>query len=230
MGSNISNVDVIIRKLKKQAKPGAKEAMARYGINTSFALGVSIPVLRKTAREEGKDHRLALALWKTGIHEARILAGMVDDPEALSEKQMDRWVRDFNSWDICDQCCSNLFDKTKFSYRKAIQWSKSPMEFTKRAGFVMMAVLAVHDKGACDEKFKRFFPLIRKASKDERNFVKKAVNWALRQIGKRSIALNKTAVKEAHQIERIDSSSSRWIAKDALRELQSSAVKKRLSK
>jgi 3-methyladenine DNA glycosylase AlkD len=191
---------------------------------------VSIPDLRKMAKGIGKNHILAKKIWDSGIHEARILAGMIDLPERVTEKQMKHWVKDFNSWDVCDQVCSNLFDKTKFAYPKAIKWSKRNEEFIKRAGFVLMATLAVHDKEADNQKFIRFLPIIKREATDERNFVKKAVNWALRQIGKRNSALNKIAIQTAKEIQKIDSKSARWIASDAIRELTSGAVQKKLVK
>jgi 3-methyladenine DNA glycosylase AlkD len=153
---------------------------------------------------------------------------MVDIPKLVTEKQMDDWVKDFNSWDLCDQCCSNLFDKTPFAYKKAIQWSRRKEEFVKRAGFTLMATLAVHDKRTENKVFEKFLPIIKRESADDRNFVKKAVNWALRQIGKRNRELNKEAVKTAKEILKMDSKAARWIAFDAIRELTSMSVKKRL--
>jgi len=218
----------ILTKLKSLSNPEAVAGMARFGINTKNTYGVSIPDLRKMAKGIGKNHILAQKLWDSGIHEARILAGMIDLPERVTEKQMKHWVKDFNSWDVCDQVCSNLFDKTKFAYPKAIKWSKRNEEFIKRAGFVLMATLAVHDKEADNQKFIRFLPIIKREATDERNFVKKAVNWALRQIGKRNSALNKIAIQTAKEIQKIDSKSARWIASDAIRELTSGAVQKKL--
>ncbi len=222
--------DDIIRKLKSLSNPEAIKGMARFGINSKNAYGVSIPALRKMAKETGKDHILAQQLWVSGIHESRILAPMIEKPGMVTEAQMESWVNDFDSWDVCDQCCSNLFDKTKFAYRKALTWSEREEEFVKRAGFVLMACLAVHDKKATDEDFLKFMPLIRRESVDNRNFVKKAVNWALRQIGKRNLNLNKMAIKTAGEIQQIESKSARWIAADALRELTGEAVQKKLSK
>lgn len=220
----------ILKKLKSLSDPEAAAGMARFGINPKNTFGVSIPALRKMAKEIGKNHVLAQELWSSGIHEARILAGMIDEADMVTENQMERWVKDFDSWDVCDQVCSNLFDKTPFAYRKAAAWSTRKEEFVKRAGFVMMAALAVHDKGANDEAFLKFLPLIRREAVDERNFVKKAVNWALRQIGKRNISLNKAAIKTAKEIRQIDSKDAQWIAADALRELKSKQVQKRLHK
>ena len=218
----------ILKQLKSLSNPEAVAGMARFGINTKNTYGVSIPDLRKMAKGIGKNHILAQKLWDSGIHEARILAGMIDLPERVTEKQMEHWVKDFDSWDVCDQVCSNLFDKTKFAYPKAIKWSKRNEEFIKRAGFVLMAALAVHDKEASDKEFLKFLPIIKREATDERNFVKKAVNWALRQIGKRNPSLNKMAIQTAKELQRTDSKSARWIASDAIRELTSEAVQKKL--
>jgi 3-methyladenine DNA glycosylase AlkD len=218
----------ILQQLKSLANPEAVAGMARFGINPKNTYGVSIPALRKMAKEIGPNHLLAEQLWDSGIHEARILAGMIDLPEKVTEKQLERWVKDFDSWDVCDQVCSNLFDQTKFAHKKAMEWSKRNEEFIKRAGFVLMAALSVHDKEASHKKFMKFFPIIKRGSTDDRNFVRKAVNWALRQIGKRNLSLNKAAIKTAKEIQGIDSKSARWVASDALRELTSQAVQKRL--
>jgi 3-methyladenine DNA glycosylase AlkD len=222
------NYREIIHHIKSLHNPEAVKGMARFGINPKNTYGVSIPHLRSLAKQVGKNHQLALKLWSSGIHEARILACLIDDPKEVTEGQMEKWVKDFDSWDICDQCCSNLFDKTNFSYKKALQWAQRDKEFVKRAGFVMMAALSVHDKKAHDKAFMQFFPLIMRGAEDERNFVKKAVNWALRQIGKRSHTLNEKTIALAKKIQRMNSKSSRWIASDALRELTSEAVQKRL--
>jgi 3-methyladenine DNA glycosylase AlkD len=219
----------IVAELEAHANPANVAGMARYGINSKHALGVSIPRLRAMAREIGRDHALASELWASGIHEARILAGLVDDPAKVTAAQFERWAKGFDSWDVCDGVCGNLFDKTPFAYGKAVEWSARSEEFVKRAGFVLMAALAVHDKRASDKLFKTFLPLIEREAADERNFVKKAVNWALRQIGKRNRALNGDAIAAAKRIRKIDSKSARWIASDALRELESDAVRKRLS-
>lgn len=221
-------LNLIVKKLKSLSNPKAVEGMARFGINPKNTYGVSIPNLRKIAREIGKNHKLAQELWHSGIHEARILAGMIDEPGMVTEKQMDDWAKEFDSWDVCDQVCLNLFDKTKFAYQKAIEWSKRDEEFIKRAGFALMAVLAVHDKEMNDREFLKFFPSIKREAIDSRNFVKKAVNWALRQIGKRNLVLNKEAIKLAGEILKIDSKSAKWIALDALRELKNEAVQAKL--
>jgi len=209
----------VVRKLRRMRDPRAIEGMARFGIAGKGRLGLSIPALRRMAREIGTDHSLALKLWRSGIPDARILAGMVDDPSRVTGRQMERWVKDFDSWDVCDQVCSNLFDRTPFAGAKAAEWSGREEEFVKRAGFVLMAALSVHDKGAADSVFTRFFPAIKREATDDRNFVKKAVNWALRQIGKRNPKLNREAIKLAGEIRKIDSRAARWIASDALRDL-----------
>ena len=220
--------DDIIRKLQTLSNPQAVAGMARYGIKSAKIYGVSIPNLRSIAKEIGTDHELALELWGSGIHEARIIAGMIADPDRTTERLADSWVKDFDSWDVCDQCCMNLFRNTKFAYSEAIEWSTSDKEYVKRAGFVMMACLAVGDKKAKDEKFMEFFPIIKREAGDSRNYVQKAVNWALRQIGKRNAALNRKAIETAEEIQNMSMRSAKWIASDALRELKSQAVQTRL--
>lgn len=222
------NYNEIIKKLKFLANPKNIKGMARFGISSKNTLGVPIPELRKIAKEIGKNHKMAGELWNSGIHEARILAGFIDEQFLITEKQMEEWVKDFDSWDVCDQVCSSLFDKTKFAYKKVREWSKRKEEFVKRAAFALIACLAVHDKKAKDEDFLKFFPIIKKESVDERNFVRKAVNWALRQIGKRNLNLNKKAIELAEEIRKIDSKSAKWIANNALTELTDGKVKKRL--
>jgi 3-methyladenine DNA glycosylase AlkD len=218
----------ILKQLESLGNPAAAEGMARYGINTDHAYGVSIPNLRKIARKTGKNRSLAEALWSSGIHEARILAGMIYPPAEITGRQMEEWVSDFNSWDLCDQCCNNLFRKADDAHEKAVDWSSRDEEFSKRAGFVLMACLAVHDKNSADAEFLEFLPVIKRESVDSRNFVKKAVNWALRQIGKRSLRLNKAAIAIANEINEMNSAAAKWIAADAIRELESDAVQKRL--
>ena len=218
----------VLKELRSKADPRSVEGMARFGINPRKALGVPIPALRRLAKKTGRDHALALRLWATGIHEARILAAMVDDPAEVTESQMEGWVHDFDSWDVCDQVCGALFDRTRYAYPKAIQWCREEEEFVRRAGFVLMAELAVHDKGAPDSSFLRFFPEIERGAEDPRNFVKKAVNWALRQIGKRDERLNREAVGVARKIRGVDAASARWVGTDALRELEGAAVRARL--
>ncbi|MFC2017079.1 DNA alkylation repair protein [Chloroflexota bacterium] len=220
--------DDILNKLRGLSDPKAVEGMARFGINPKNTFGVSVPNLRAIAKEAGKDHVLAQQLWASGIHEARILASMIDDPKMVTEEQMESWVKDFDFWDVCDQCCMNLFDKTSLAYRKAVEWSAKEEEFIKRASFAMMACLAWHDKNADDRQFEPFFSIMKREATDNRNFVKKAVNWALRQIGKRNLNLNGKAIENAREIQEIDSKSAKWVAADAIRELTSQAVLERL--
>ncbi len=223
----MKDVSEVLKKLKSVSNPKNVEGMARFGINPKNTYGVSMPEIRRLAKDIGKDHSLAQKLWSSEIHEARLIAGLVDKAEDVTEEQMETWVNDFDSWDVCDQVCMNLFDKTKFAYRKVEEWSKRKEEFVKRAAFAMMASLAVHDKKAKDEVFLKFLPIIKRESIDERNFVRKAVNWALRQIGKRNKTLNKLAIQTSKEILKIDSKAARWIASDAIRELTSKSIQKR---
>jgi 3-methyladenine DNA glycosylase AlkD len=220
----------VMTRIRSLGNPEAVAGMARFGINTENAYGVSIPNLRKLAKPLGRNHALAEQLWLTGIHEARLLACFIDDSKMVSENQMESWVKDIASWDLCDQCCSNLFDKSDIAYQKAVEWSEREEEFVKRAGFVLMATLSVHDKKADDARFETFLPIIRREACDERNFVKKAVNWALRQIGKRGPTLNRSAIEVAEEIKAMDSKAAKWIANDALRELTSPKVQARLTR
>ncbi|MDD1773764.1 MAG: DNA alkylation repair protein [Methanomassiliicoccales archaeon] len=220
--------DEVLRELRSMADPESVKGMAQYGIRSEDALGISVPQLRSIAKSIGKNHSLAQELWESGVHEARMLAAMVDEPAEVTEEQMESWVRSIDSWDICDICCSSLFDKTRFAWKKALDWPGRKEEFVKRSGFSLMAALAVHDKKATDDLFIKFLPVIERESTDERNYVKKAVNWALRQIGKRNMALNLAAIESAKRIRDIDSKSARWIASDALRELTSESVQERL--
>ncbi len=220
----------ILKRLKSMSNKENVAGMARFGINPKNTYGISIPDLRRIAKELGRDHVLALQLWRSGIHEARILASMIDDPQKVTPSQMERWGKDFDSWDVCDQCCSNLFHKTALARKKAVEWSSRKEEFVKRAAFALMAAMAAHDKTKDDAQFKRFLKIISVRSNDERNFVKKAVNWALRGIGKRSSDLNEAAIASAKKIQTHPSKAARWIASDALRELTSPAVQQRLNK
>ena len=221
--------DEIIETLRSLSNPGAVAGKERYGITTRYpAYGISIPNLRKLAAKIGRDHQLAQKLWAAHIHEARILASMVDEPDMVSESQVEDWANDFDNWEVCDQCCMNLFEKTRFAYKKCFDLSARKEEFVKRAGFVLMARLAVSDKEATDDQFVQFFPVIQREAGDDRNYVKKAVNWALRQIGKRNRRLNEKALEVARKIREMDSRSARWIASDAIRELTSIAVQERL--
>jgi 3-methyladenine DNA glycosylase AlkD len=202
--------------------------MAHFGIQTKKVYGISAPILKKMAREIGHSHVLAQQLWKSGSLEARTLAALIDEPTKVTEGQMERWVREFDNWAVCDNTCGSLFDKTPFAWKKAVAWSRRKEEFVKRAGYALMAWLAVHDRKATDGQFVKLLPHIKQGATDERNFVKKAVNWALRQIGKRNINLNKQAIRAAKEIHRLDSPAAKWVASDALRELTGKAVKRRL--
>lgn len=219
----------ILKKLKSLANPKNVQGMARFGINPKKTLGIGMPVLRKMAKEIGKNHKLALELWDSGIHEARILAGFIDETEKVTEGQMEKWVADFDSWDVCDQVCSSLFDQTSFVWKKLEELTKRKEEFVKRTGFTLMACLAVHDKKTQDKDFIKLLSIIKREATDERNFVRKAVNWALRQIGKRNKNLNKEAIKMAQEILRIENKTAKWIASDTIRELTSPSIQKRLS-
>lgn len=220
----------IIEKLKSISDSKTLEGMSRYGIKTDKAFGVSIPKIRLLAKQIEKDHNLALELWESGFHETRFLASMIDDPKKLTNEQMENWAKDFDSWDICDQVCNNLFRKSPLAFSKAFEWPKRDEEFVKRAGYVLMAVLAVHDKTRVDEDFFKFLPVIFDGSTDERMYVKKAVNWALRQIGKRNLILHTKAIEYALNIQKINSKSAKWIASDALRELQNPKILERIKK
>jgi 3-methyladenine DNA glycosylase AlkD len=212
----------VLERLREQANPANVAGMARFGINPKGTLGVPMPALRKLAREAGRSHALARELWASGIHEARIMATLVEDPASVSESQMDRWARQFDSWDLCDQACQNLFRYTPFAFSKAAEWARDEREFVRRAGFALMAGLAVKAKSAPDSSFEAFLPLIAEAAGDGRNFVKKAANWALRQIGKRNSTLRGKAIAAAEEIRAQGSAPARWIAADALRELAGS--------
>ena len=218
----------VLARLRALADPAVTASMARFALPVDQALGVTTPQLRKLAREIGRNHALALQLWATEVSEARLLAPMIDEPARVSVKQIERWVSGLDSWGICDDCCFGLFDKTRFAWPKALEWSRRRPQFEKRAGFALMAALARHDREAPDEKFSPFLAAIERESGDGRNFVKKAVNWALREIGKRNHKLNRSAIARARAIHATGLPSARWIASDALRELQSTAVQARL--
>ena len=224
------NYNEVMKQLRSMGDPESVKGMARYGINPKNNLGISIYKLIPLAKDIGKDHELALRLWDSGIHDARLLAVFIEDPAKVTSNQMDSWVQDFDSWDVCDQACTSLFDVTPYSWKKIYEWAEHEEEFVKRAAFSIIAGLAVHNKETSDDKFEELFPLIKKHSVDERNYVKKAVNWALRNIGKRNISLNKKAIKIAKEINRIDTKSAKWIASDAIRELTSEKVKQKLDR
>lgn len=226
------SLEQAMKMLREKANPSPKnlEGMKRCGIAVEHRLCVSVPDLRLIAKNLGKNHELALALWGTGYADARILASMVDEPAKVSESQMDAWVRDFDSWDVCDQVCMNLFEKTPFARKKIREWSIQEETFVKRAAFALMACLACHNKQAKDEEFIELFPVIKSGAGDERNFVKKSVSWALRNIGKKNVHLNREAVVLAQELLQLDFKAARWIGSDAVRELESGAVQRRLRK
>ena len=226
----MATVDEVLYMLRQKARPDQLEGMARFGMTPEGRLGVSVPDMRAIAKKTGKNHDLALALWDTGIAEARMVAAMVGDPQKLTEAQMDAWAAGFNSWDVCDQVCMNLFDKSPLAWKKVRDWAGRDEEFVKRAAFALIACLAWHDKKAADEQFIALLPVIKAGSTDNRNFVKKAVNWALRHIGKRNANLNRAALETAREIAQMDSKAARWVAADAIRELESAAVQAKLRK
>ena len=224
----MSRLQLALDLLQSDARPGEVAGMARFGINPEGRLGLSVPAMRRIAKTLGRDHELALALWNTGLPEARIVAGMLAEPAKLTSSQMDDWVKGFASWDVCDQVCGSAFQASPLAWLKVAEWAESNEEFIRRAAFALLATLSVHDKKARDDRFTALLPLIETAAGDERNFVKKAVNWALRTIGKRNLALNSAAIETARRIQQQGTRSARWIAADALRELTSEAVQARL--
>lgn len=220
----------VLALLAARGEPKAGEVLVRVGIApTVIAGGLGAPELRALARRIGRDHALALELWATGVFAARVIASMIEDPAQATEEQIERWVADLDNWGICDCCCQELFRKTPFAHRKAAEWCGRPEEFVERAGFALIAKLAVHDKQASDDVFLSYLALVEREAADERHFVKKAANWALREIGKRNRALNGAAISTAERLRRSASRSARWIAADALRELRSEAVQRRIA-
>jgi 3-methyladenine DNA glycosylase AlkD len=221
-------VSSVLRELRALADPKVRVQMAHFGVHVENAFGISAPRLHRLAKAIGKNHALARQLWATGHHEARLLAALIDDPTKVTEAQMERWARDFDAWDVVDGTCCYLFVHAEPAWGKAVEWSRRKEEFVKRAGFALMAYLAYKDKAALDSRFLRLLSIVRREARDERNFARKAVNWALRNIGKRNVRLNRAAIRTAEQIRRADSRAARWVAADALRELRSAAVQKRL--
>jgi len=219
----------IILELQKHSNPDSIAGMASVGIASDRNFGVKVPVLRAIARRTKRNHELALQLWEHGYRETRILATMIAEPRQVTPDLLENWVSAFHDWEICDQCCMNLLEILPDAWQLAENWSRRPEEFVRRAGFVLMARLAVSDKKAGDERFEPFFPLLIEGATDHRDVVKKAVNWAVRQIGKRNPTLNRRAIDLSREIQRLDSRTAKWIAADALRELQSPAVQTRLA-
>ncbi|WP_146652513.1 DNA alkylation repair protein [Labilithrix luteola] len=216
--------------LEQNGSKKAREGMARYAIPTDKAFGISVVTLRAHGKRLGRDHDLAHALWKTGYYEARLLAMFVADPSRLTANEMDRWCAEFDSWSLCDTACLHLFDRTPHAWPKVKEWARSSDEFVRRAAFALVASLAVHDKRAPDAPFREALVLVERAAKDPRNFVKKAVNWALRSIGKRNATLHAAAIDVAERLTAEADPTARWIGKDALRELRGDAVRRRLAK
>ena len=225
----MSPVQTIRTRLRGWGSAENVAGMARFGISVTDAYGVPMGKIKELARELGRDHARALELWETGNREARLLAALTADPKAMTRAQMDRWASQFDSWDVCDGCAIHLFRKSPFAWEQAWKWARKKPEFVRRAGFAMIATLAVHDKRAPDETFLEVLPLIEAAATDERNFVKKAVNWSLRQIGKRNPELRVAAMDVATRLSRAASVSAKWIGKDALRELSASLNTRRSS-
>jgi 3-methyladenine DNA glycosylase AlkD len=223
-------VKAVLKSLERLAEKRVLEDMSkRYGVYTTKAFGVSMSNIQKVAKPLGRNHELAAALWETGWYEARMLTSFVDEPSRVTSAQMDAWARDFDNWGICDTLCFNLFDRTPHAWKKVAQWSKQEAEFVKRAGFALLWSLTVHDKTATDEQFRQGLVLILRGASDERHFVKKAVNMALRAVGKRNPALNGAAVNIARRLAESPNASARWVGKDALRELTSASVTRRLA-
>ena len=225
---SLVNTEELLKTLQSLSTPKAKEALSHFKVTTKIAYGIPTPALKKLAKEIGKNHQFAQELWKTEVFEARAIAVLIEQPEKVTAKQMELWLKDFDSWAIVDTCCCYLFRLMPNAYEKAMEWTLREKEFEKRTGFSLMAYLAVHDKKESDEKFEQFLPLIIREAIDERNFVKKAINWALRQIGKRNKRMNTIAIKVANELLQTPSRSARWIATDALKELHSEAIQKRI--
>jgi 3-methyladenine DNA glycosylase AlkD len=224
------DTDEVLKWLERRGTRRTVEGLPRYGIEAEHAFGVTMATLLALRKRLGTDHALSLTLWESGWYEARLLAALVGDPQRVTRRQMNAWAAGFENWGDCDTVCFHLFDRTPFAWEKARQWSTSPREFVKRGAFALMACLALHDKAAPDKRFLALLPLIEKGARDERNFVKKGVNWALRAIGRRNAALNAAAVAVAKRLAVSDEAACRWVGKDALRELMSSGVRSRLAR
>ncbi|HEU0009394.1 MAG TPA: DNA alkylation repair protein [Verrucomicrobiae bacterium] len=225
------NKDAVLAWLEKRGTHRVAEGMARYGIQTKLRVfGVAMGTLLSLRKQLGQDHALAGALWTSGCYEARLLATLVDDPQRVTRRQMNAWAASFENWADCDTACFHLFDRTPFAWEKARQWARSPREFVKRAAFALMACLALHDKAAPDPKFLAMLPLIEQGASDERNFVKKAVSWALRSIGRRNLALNAAALAVARRLSLSQETACRWVGNDALRDLASPKVRAQLAR
>ena len=226
----MTSAEQVIEQLRARAKPDQLAGMARFGLTGEKRLGVAVPEMREIAKEVGHDQALSLALWQTGIIDAMIVASMVGVPSLVTEAQMAAWVLDFRSWDVCDQVCMNLFEKTPHAWSKIVEWSSREEEYVKRAAFALVACLAWHDKEAPNEAFVGLLPLILDAAADDRNMVKKAVSWALRNVGKRNPSLNEWALQTARALREMESRPARWIGSDAVRDLTSEATARRFAK
>jgi 3-methyladenine DNA glycosylase AlkD len=225
---SITSIVEVLEMLKAKAEPDNLEGMKDYGMAIEKRLGVSVPDMRKIAKQVGKDHLLAQGLWQTGIAEAMIVASMVDEPEKVTGQQMELWVKDIGSWDVCDQVCMNLFEKAPLAWRKVFDWSRRKEEYVKRAAYALLACLAWHDKEAPDDAFIRMLPLIKAGANDDRNYVKKAVSWALRNIGKRNAKLRAAALQTAQELKAMGSKTAKWIANDTIRELTNETTRRRV--
>jgi 3-methyladenine DNA glycosylase AlkD len=227
---SIPTADEVLSRLKRLSSKKVRDGMARYGLPSDNALGISVGTIQKVAKEIGRSHELAESLWASGIYEARLLASFVDEPDKVTPAQMDRWCQDFDNWGVVDTVCFKLFDQSPHAWKKVDKWAKKKGEFQKRAGYVLLACLCGHDKQASDEQFLRCLPLIEAASTDERNFVKKGVSWALRGIGRRNFTLNQAATKLAKELSRSSDATARWLGKEALREFERPLVARQLKK
>jgi 3-methyladenine DNA glycosylase AlkD len=230
MSSSSPSVPDVLAWLKKTGSPKAAAGLARYGLPTENAYGISVAVLQKYAKGIGTDHDLALKLWKSGSLDARILASFLGDPAKVTPAMMNAWCRDFDNWGTVDTACFKLFDRSPHAWKMVPKWVKDKGEFQKRAGFVMMACLAAHDKTATDAAFKKFLPMIEKGASDDRNFVKKGVSWALRHVGHRNAALHAAAVKTATKLSKSEDPTARWVGKDALRDITRPAVLRKVKR
>ena len=222
-------VQVALESLEKMSTQRDRDNLARFGIEATNPLGVSMSNIQVLAKRLGRSHELAAALWDTNVYEARMLTSFVDEPERVTAAQMDRWCRDFDNWGICDTLCFKLFDQTPYAWAKVAQWGDKRDEFVKRAAFALLASLAAHDKSATNEQFLECLPLIERAATDERNFVKKGVSWALRTLGRRNAVLNEAAVVVARRLAASPEPAARWIGKGALKELTNALVKRQLA-
>ncbi|NHJ05013.1 MAG: DNA alkylation repair protein [Candidatus Heimdallarchaeota archaeon] len=222
------SLEQITATFEKHANPKNLVGMAKFGITPEQAYGVNLPIIRNLAKEIGQDHLLAQELWETNIREPRILACMIADPNKATEELLEKWVKDFDYWEICDQCIMNFFVKTKFAYTKSLEWVTKEDEYIRRAGFVLMAILSYRDKKTDDSIFLSFLPICKKYSTDQRNTVKKAISWSLRRIGARNLFLNKKVLRLTEELLKIESSSAKWIAKDVAKDISRQLIQKKL--